>query len=793
MIEIKDNLFKINGKEGVVFGGEMHYFRVPKKNWKKIIKKIKNAGCNLISTYIPWCWHEYEEGVFDFNGFSREERDLITFLKIIKEENMYCIVRPGPYIMAEVKYEGIPEWIIKKYPEIIAKTIEGKEHPAKVVSYMHPTYLYKVKIWYENVCKIIKEYQVDQNGPVIMFQLDNEVGMLQWVTNQGDYSKNILKHLKSFLLGKYKDFEGLKKYYNLESSSIDEFITEVMNSQREDAAIKFNNDYSIFMRHYYKSYIETLMKYSKDNGINVPFIVNVHGFTTIGNTGRGNHYSIGLSQLYEAAKLENAVLAGDYYIRNITYDNYSDLIIANAFTKAVQNENQPLFSAEFQGGCLSDKPRLQPSDIDLSTRVCFGSGMNAVNYYMFVSGENYENIGLFGRRHQWQAPLEIDGKERAHYEKICYLGQLFNTLGESLVRTKKAIDTFIGFYPDYYMTEYKNNITKKIIDELSNQRDCFQFDGILKCLTLANISFEAVDISKKKKIDSGKIKSLWVFSSDWMDEHVQNSLLEYVKTGGKLFLYPTVPQYNLKGDSCTILKDAVKFDVIDIKKGRQLINIEGMDSIYSNYRLVLDNFKGNPIAWCEHEGVKEVCAFVKQIGEGSVIVFGAGIEHDYDYKIEMIRLLAEKLGIEQRVKCSDLWTNVLIRSNDDNAFVFINNFDEMDKHISIKLKDTDAFDGKDIYVPGRAGLILPIEYKLRKDLIIKYSTFEIYDCSEKEESIEISFRTNENSEGEAVIESSSYEILPQENIRISKEDNNKFKVNIGRVKGHIKIILNKKY
>ena len=683
MISTKDQMFVIDKKPQFIYGGELHYFRTPKDKWLELIRKIKAAGCNLVSTYIPWCWHEDEEGTFDFQGNTRNERDLVSFLSLLKQENMYCIVRPGPYVMAEIKFEGIPTWLIKNYPQVIAKKENGEEHESKVISYMHPLFLTKVKSWYKSVCSVISQYQIGQGGTIIMFQLDNEVGMLQWVTNQGDYNSATMEYFQRFLLEEYGSIENFNRAYKLNCLDIIEGTKHIIDNKNAHSALRSARDFGNFSRKYFADYIETLRDYSIEFGIKVPYIVNVHGFTTVSNTGRGNEYPIGLSQLYKAVKIKDIILAGDYYIRNITYDNFHDIIIDNAFTKAIQNPNQPLFSAEFQSGGLMDRPRLQPSDIELSTRVTVASGMNAINYYMFVSGENYEDIGLFGRRHEWQAPLNAEGEERPHYAKIKYMGEVLNTFKADLLKTKKSIDTYIGFYPDYYMTEYKNEFTAKVVDEISGFRESYQFDGIVRSLTLANISYEALDIMDTKEINPDLVPSLWMFSTKWMDEEIQTKLLKYVEMGGKLVLYPTIPSCNLVGEECTILLDAMETTIKETKSGWTRMNIEGMDTIFSNYRVILEKFKGDPIAWYEEDGIKEYAGFTKEIGRGKLVFLGVGMEHEYDYKLELIKKLALEVDVKPGVSCSDNWTNVLVRENGDTALMFINNFDEYNKIVTI--------------------------------------------------------------------------------------------------------------
>lgn len=48
--------------------------------------------------------------------------DLVQFIKMAQEENLYVILRPGPYICAERDNGGIPFWLFNKYPKIKLRT-----------------------------------------------------------------------------------------------------------------------------------------------------------------------------------------------------------------------------------------------------------------------------------------------------------------------------------------------------------------------------------------------------------------------------------------------------------------------------------------------------------------------------------------------------------------------------------------------------------------------------------------------------------------------------------------------
>ncbi|EOD01202.1 beta-galactosidase [Caldisalinibacter kiritimatiensis] len=787
MIDIKNEKVMINGHERMLYGGELHYFRVPREEWRNRIQKIKEAGCNMISTYIPWIWHEQEEGKIDLTGYTRAERDLNSFLKLLYEENVYCLVRPGPYVMAELKQEGLPDWVLDKYPEVIARKQDGQIHPTKVVSYMHPKFLELVSKWYKAVCEIIEPYQITKGGPIIMFQLDNEVGMLQWVTNQADYSDITLNYFRDYLIDEYKSLDNLKEKFRVNVSSFEEFAFEYTLNQEENYALPLHYEWGYFMRNYYKKYINKLKEIAEGYGIEVPFVVNIHGFTTHDLSKRGIAYPIGISQLHDTAEIDKVVLAGDYYIGNVNYDNYHDIIIANAFTKAVQSDKQPLFSAEFQGGCISDIPRLQPSAFDLNTRICVAHGMNGLNYYMFAGGENYEDIGLFGRRHEWQAPLSSKGEEREHYYKIKYLGKMFRIFEKEILSTKKATQTYLGFYPDYYMTEYFNEYTKDMVNKITAYRDHFGFNGVIRGLTVANISYEGYNLLKESEILVDKIPSLWVLTTDWMSADIQMKLLRYIKNGGKLVLFPTVPTKDFDGKDCTILLDGIDIEFKDRLHVRHELNVKGMDSVVVSYSESYQGDNIETIAVREKDKTEDITAFSKYVGDGKVVVFGVGMEFDFHYKKQVILDIAEEIELKPLVDKTDNFLEVVIREDENSKkFVFIHNYDEYARKTKITYKGQLLFDGNEIMIPPRSGVMLPINCLVYDDIVVNYSTLEIFDIIKDNKAVTLLIKTF--GQGEILLTSKKYLPLNYDEIW-ENEDGYSYKVTIDSTDEVFKLIL----
>ncbi|SDM65275.1 beta-galactosidase [Sediminibacillus halophilus] len=761
MIEVKDEKMIIDGEEVILFGGELHYFRVPKPEWRNRIRQAKEAGLNMISTYIPWGIHEYEEGKIDFSGTSREELDLISFLKIVKEEEMFCLVRPGPYVMAEVIDHGIPTWFIDRYPDAMAKTEEGNIHPTRVVSYMHPTYLAKVQNWYKHICPIIERFQWHHGGPIIMFQLDNEVGMFHWVTNQGDFNSVTLDLFTNYLENKYT-LSAFKETFHVEDDRIADFVKTKVRQPQPHYGVALKNELSLFMRAHYRQYIEHLKKLADSEGIQVPYVINIHGFDTVDHLKRGTKYPIGLSQLVEVAKIDGVMAAGDYYIGNIEYDNFVDIVLANAFTKSIQWKEQPLFSAEFQGGSIPDRPRLQPSTFDLTTRLCIANGMNAANYYMFVGGENFGGIGILGRRHEWQAPLTMMGEKRAHYHVIEHLGRMLQVYQQPLASSKPDIHTHLAFYPDYFMTEFSNQFTAEWDESLQQEREANLFNGLAKGLRVNNIVYDGFNLLKDGNINVAEIPSLWVFAHERMDGKVQSKLMDYIEAGGNLVLFPVIPTKDMNGDPCTVLKDYMDVDVKGTEAGG-FVQVDDVDNVKID-RMEMYDIQEGAFAWAENEE-KSVVAFEKRLGKGKLVMFGISMELDYQYKKEVYKNLAAKIDVKSRFHVeSEVDVSARINGR-DGMFVFLNNFDEYDKDTTVVYQDNQLFDGKAITIPGKSGLLLPINVQLREDLSIRYGTAEIVELTESDQKLSMVIRRRQ-SEDEIMLHSKNWRPKQSGNIQV---------------------------
>ena len=156
--EAGDGSFMLNGKPFVVKAAEIHYPRIPKAYWEHRIKMCKALGMNTICIYIFWNIHEQQEGVFDWTG----NNDVAAFCRLAQKNGMYVIVRPGPYVCAEWEMGGLPWWLLKK------KDIKLRERD--------PYFMERVKIFETEVGKQLSGLTIQNGGPIIMVQVENEYG-----------------------------------------------------------------------------------------------------------------------------------------------------------------------------------------------------------------------------------------------------------------------------------------------------------------------------------------------------------------------------------------------------------------------------------------------------------------------------------------------------------------------------------------------------------------------------------------------------------------------------------------
>lgn len=154
-ITYNSNGFFKDGEPWFPVMGEFQYSRNDHRSWKSGIAKMKSLGINTVASYVIWIHHEEERGKFDFT----ENNHLRAFLEEIKQAGMLCCLRVGPWVHAEVRNGGFPDWLMEsKFP----------------LRCNHPQYLSEVKRFFLQIYEQCKGLFYEEGGPIYAIQAENE-------------------------------------------------------------------------------------------------------------------------------------------------------------------------------------------------------------------------------------------------------------------------------------------------------------------------------------------------------------------------------------------------------------------------------------------------------------------------------------------------------------------------------------------------------------------------------------------------------------------------------------------
>lgn len=154
MLTVNSRYIEINGKPVLPVMGEFHSSRYPAADWEQELLKMKAAGVNVVSTYVIWQHHQEKPGVSDWSG----NRDLRRFIQLAQKHGLYVFLRPGPWAHAEVRYGGIPDWVVDSMP----------------TRRNDPLYLAAVDAYFKEIAAQARGLLWKDGGPVIGVQIENE-------------------------------------------------------------------------------------------------------------------------------------------------------------------------------------------------------------------------------------------------------------------------------------------------------------------------------------------------------------------------------------------------------------------------------------------------------------------------------------------------------------------------------------------------------------------------------------------------------------------------------------------
>lgn len=176
---------------GIPFGGDYCPDQWDAETWKEDIRIMKHYGVNTVTINVhSWVQTEREEGKFDF-----------TFLG----EIVGMLTENGFNIIMGTSTTAIPNWMGKKYPEMILTDINCRRHtPGTRENYCANSPMYREKI--AAICNAIAEHFKD-NQNIKLWHMANELGHVC-------YCENCAKNFRTYLKKKFGTLEALNRAWN---------------------------------------------------------------------------------------------------------------------------------------------------------------------------------------------------------------------------------------------------------------------------------------------------------------------------------------------------------------------------------------------------------------------------------------------------------------------------------------------------------------------------------------------------------------------------------------------------
>jgi len=761
--EIKGRHFYLDNKKTFINSGEIHYFRIRRELWDRHLDEAVRAGLNAVSTYIPWAWHEEEEGVFDFDGLSCPEKDLRGWLRSCREHGLFSIVKPGPFILAEFRGAGLPDWFLSRYgDQVYMRNSKDEKVVSEGVSLFNDRYLEKVSIWYDRIMPLIASSQASSGGPVIMMQVCNEIGVFTWLARQGDYGNKVRERFISYISQKYDNIEEVNELWETDFRNFNDIELPPDGQTPYVSSGDRGRDYEwhCFWRRYYGDYLRLLVSMVRERGVTVPLYHNLPGWIY----GNGYEFPVNITMYEDLFNDRSELLFGvDHIPEFVSYRNMHDDRIINDISRAMQGRG-PLFAAEFQSGSREFQVVTNPREMELFYKASIANGLTGWNYYMFSQGRNVPRKGFSGDTFYWFTPLTAEGERTNAYAPVEKMSRIISVCSDIIVEADRRAEVCVLFYPPYYATELERPAGEACGLRFvpSAIRRAAYFDGLLRVLQVLNIDYDMADLNTVSPDELSGYKQVWAFATDEMDEAAQQTIVDYVSEGGNAVIYPYLPDRDMSQRPCTVLRDAVAVSpsgtevtvspLVDILASND-VKCSNPQAVFSE-----ESLSGSEIIARTINGAP--CGFAKPLGKGVVTHLGTWIGFDTAGHKPVYEAILERSGAVLRHAWSDN-ENITVRERfaGGRAMLFIANYYNEGHTGSVSYTHPET--GETIRMPMLRsqtdwpplyGILTPVCLQVTEGLKILHATSDILDFKYNGRFLQVILSGDRDMTGEIVFE-----------------------------------------
>lgn len=387
------------------FGAAYYSEYLPYDRVEKDMEMMEKAGMNVIRiAESTWSTLEPQEGVYDFTHIDR-------MLDAAARHHISVIVGTPTY--------AVPTWLVKKYPDILAITQNGRERYGhrQNMDITDPDYLSHA----ERVIRVLMEHVKDVPH-VIGYQLDNET------KSYGTAGPRVQAMFVDYLKENFPDINDFNHEFGLDywSNRVNDWddFPDVRGTINQSLAAEFCKFQRSLVTKFLSWQADIVREYKRDD----QFITQNFDFDW---TTHSIGYQSQVDQ-YDASRCMTVAGADIYHPSNEELTG-AEITVCGNISRSLKKDNYLILETEAQG--LT--PWLPyPGQLRLQAYSHIANGSNSVMYWHWHSIHNsFETY--------WRGLLSHDMQENAPYREACIIGNEFFRLGSHLVNLKKKNDVAI--------------------------------------------------------------------------------------------------------------------------------------------------------------------------------------------------------------------------------------------------------------------------------------------------------------------------------------------------------------
>ncbi len=385
--------------EKLYFGAAYYSEYLPYDRVEKDMEMMEKAGMNVIRiAESTWSTLEPQEGVYDFTHIDR-------MLDAAARHHISVIVGTPTY--------AVPTWLVKKYPDILAITQNGRERYGhrQNMDITNPDYLSHA----ERVIRVLMEHVKDVPH-VIGYQLDNET------KSYGTAGPRVQAMFVDYLKENFPDINDFNHEFGLDywSNRVNDWddFPDVRGTINQSLAAEFCKFQRSLVTKFLSWQADIVREYKRDD----QFITQNFDFDW---TTHSIGYQSQVDQ-YDASRCMTVAGADIYHPSNEELTG-AEITVCGNISRSLKKDNYLILETEAQG--LT--PWLPyPGQLRLQAYSHIANGSNSVMYWHWHSIHN-------AIESYWKGVLSHDFSENETYREAVVIGNEWNKIGFHLKNLKK--------------------------------------------------------------------------------------------------------------------------------------------------------------------------------------------------------------------------------------------------------------------------------------------------------------------------------------------------------------------